>query len=287
MAESDPMREFLNEREIERTARIKAQEEVLASPAYQEQLKFLRQITLDVVQVLELCLTYSGRNEQSAKNSLVVRSTDDFGQSVLAALNLVRDGLINPIKRELRYVIESSVKNLYVDQHVEEGTPLSKLNDRLDFLEAKVGSSIDVLDELSLWAFHPSDAKQFKSEVYDAYRKACAYVHVSRHQIEERLERAEVGKSLGFETAADLRKLSRLMFRVYDMALTLYFHGYGLPMTGDVFIQVLDDLQSWKFHKGKYVSVVSAYFDYKDERNMRKYGESRPWSPDTWPPKRL
>ena len=84
MAESDPMREFLNEREIERTARIKAQEEVLASPAYQEQLKFLRGITLDVVQVLELCLTYSGRNEQSAKNSLVIRSTDDFGQSVVS-----------------------------------------------------------------------------------------------------------------------------------------------------------------------------------------------------------
>ena len=32
MVESDPMREFLNEREIERAARIKAQEEVLASP---------------------------------------------------------------------------------------------------------------------------------------------------------------------------------------------------------------------------------------------------------------
>ena len=55
-----------------------------------------------------------------------------------------------------------------------------------------MGSSIDVLDELSLWAFHPSDEKQFKSEVYDAYRKACAYVvHESRDQVEERLERAE------------------------------------------------------------------------------------------------
>ena len=65
------------------------------------------------------------------------------------------------------------------------------------------------------------------------------------------------------------------MFRVYDMALTLYFHGYGLPMTGDIIIQVLDDLPPWKFHKGKSVSVVSAYFDYKHERNIRKHGESR------------
>ena len=26
---------------------------------------------------------------------------------------------------------------------------------------------------------------------------------------------------------------------------------------------VLDDLRSWKFHKGKYVSIVSAYFEYR------------------------
>lgn len=44
MADSDPMREFLNQREIERAARIRAQEEVLTSPAYQEQLKRLRGI---------------------------------------------------------------------------------------------------------------------------------------------------------------------------------------------------------------------------------------------------
>jgi len=40
------------------------------------------------------------------------------------------------------------------------------------------------------------------------YRKACAYVNVSRHQIEERLERSEEGKSQGFETAAiDRRRI--------------------------------------------------------------------------------
>ena len=110
---------------------------------------------------------------------------------------------------------------------------------------------------------------------------------MSRRQIEERLELARKGRSLGFETPEELRKIGRLMFRTYDIALALYFHGYGLSMSGDIFIEVLDDLPEWKFHRGKYVEVVSAYFDYKHERNMRKYGEARPWSPDGWPPKRL
>ena len=110
---------------------------------------------------------------------------------------------------------------------------------------------------------------------------------ISPRQIEERLELDDVGRSVGFQKADDLRKVGRLMFRVYDIALTLFFHGYHLSMTGDVFINGLDDMPDWKFHKGKYVACVSAYFDYKHERNMRKYGESRPWSPEGWPPKRL
>ena len=84
-----------------------------------------------------------------------------------------------------------------------------------------------------------------------------------------------------------MRRIGRLMFRVYDLALALYFHGYSLSLSGDVFINHLDDTPSWKFHKGKYVKLIGLYFDYKHERNMRKYGESRPWSPEGWPPKRL
>lgn len=144
-----------------------------------------------------------------------------------------------------------------------------------------------VREQLKLHLFHPDDAKQFIDELYDAYRECCAYVHVSRRQIEERLQLAENGRSLGFETAEQLRKIGRLMFRVYDMALALYFHGYGASMTGDVFVTVLDDLPSWKFHKGKYVKIVSAYYDYKHERNMRKYGEPRPHDAASWPPRRL
>jgi hypothetical protein len=146
---------------------------------------------------------------------------------------------------------------------------------------------MDVREQLKLDLFHPDDAKEFIHELYSAYRECCAYVPVSRRQIEERLQLAEDGRSLGFETADDLRQIGRLMFRVYDMALVLYFHGYGESMTGDVFLNVLDDRPSWKFHKGKYVKVVSAYYDYKHERNMRKYGEPRPHDFASWPPKRL
>jgi hypothetical protein len=287
MSESDPLREYFEQKQVEYAAKVKDQQELVASPAYQSELKFINRITNDIIFLLRSCLLYSGRAGKYSEHSLTIRSTDDLAQSVLAAWHLVQQGMINPVKRELRYIIESSVKYLYVDQQTKGAENLAKLTERLYFLDAKVNSSIDVRDQLKLQALHRSDAKQFIDELYDIYRDCCAYIHVSRRQIEERLDLAEKGRGLGFETAEDLRKIGRLMFRVYDVALTLYFHGYDLSMTGDILIEVLDDLPDWKFHKGKYVRVVSAYFDYKHERNMRKYGESRPWSPEGWPPKRL
>lgn len=288
MVEYDEIRKIIESKQKEEEERRKTHAKLMASQPYQDQVKFIQSFTHDALYLLKACLTYSSRDQDFADNSLVLRSTDDLGQSIVAALALVQEGLINPVRRELRYVIESSIKYLYIDQQPN----LTTIDDRLEFLEKNVSSSknnssIDMRQELKLEAMHPSDASQFMDEIYDAYRNCCAYVHVSRRQIEERLQYNIEGRSLGMETADELRNIGRLMFRVYDMALALYLHGYGLAMTGDVYIQVLDDIEKWKFHKGKYMSVISSYFDYKNERNIRKYGESRPWSPVGWPPKRL
>lgn len=252
------------------------------SPEYSAQMKYIRRFSTDALLLLRLCYFYSTRAQSFAKNSLVVNSTDDLAQSISAGWLLAEDGLINPVKRELRYIIESCIKYLYADQQ----TPGKPIEDRVAFLRS-IDSTIDVRSNLNLGALHIDDAKQFIDELYDTYRDCCAYVHVSPSQVTERLKQAEDGYALKYEKPDDLRKLARLMFRVYDMALTIYFHGYDLSTTGDVFIGVLDEKPTWSFHKGKYVSIVSAYYDYKHERNMRKYGESRPWNPEGWSQKKL
>lgn len=271
-----------DEYEAQKAAHLKSLQELHESPEFTSQLKYIRRFSNDASTLLRLCYGYSARAKEFSENSLVVQSTDDLAQSIMAGWLLAEDGLINPVKRELRYVIESCIKYLYADQQ-KAGEPLQE---RVEFLKT-IGSSIDVRVDLKLPAMHADDAKQFIDELYDAYRECCAYVHVSPSQVNERLKQAERGGALGYETPAELRKLARLMFRVYDMALALYFHGYDLSMTGDVFVAVLDDYEKWSFHKGKYISVVSAYYDYKHERNIRKYGESRPWNPEGWPPKHL
>ncbi len=38
-----------------------------------------------------------------------------------------------------------------------------------------------------------------------------------------------------------LEPINKLIFRAYDMILTLLFHGFGLSMSGDLFLQLFDD----------------------------------------------
>lgn len=268
--------------EAESAAHLQYLKDLHDSPEFHAQLKFIRRFSNDALSLLRMSFGFSASAREFSRDSLVVQSTDDIAQSIMAGWRLAEDGLINPVKRELRYVIESCVKYLYADQQNAN----SPLQARVQFLRT-IDSSIDVRRGLQLDAMHPDDAKKFVDELYDAYRDCCAFVHVSPSQVDERLKRAERGGALGYETPDELRTLGRLMYRVYDMALALYFHGYGLSMAGDMFIRVLDDQEQWSFHKGKYVRLVSAYFDYKTERNIRKHGESRPWDPRGWPPKRL
>jgi hypothetical protein len=204
VSKPDPIAEYYKRQREAHAQRVRAQEELVASEPYQKEVKFINRITDDVIYVLQLCQHYRDLAPEYSDNSLVIQSTVDLAQSVLAAWELSRKGLINPIRRELRYIIESSVKHLYVDQLTYGQRPLMKLEDRLKYIETHLDSSLDARHKLELEGFHPEDAEQFVSELYDAYRACCAYVHVSRSQIDERLELAQKGRSLGFESPEEM-----------------------------------------------------------------------------------
>ncbi len=257
-------------------------EEMHDSVDFKSQKKYFMRLTMDASNALRTAYSYGIIAQSFSMNSLAIQSTDDLDQSIMACSFLFDQGLINPIKRELRYLIESSVKYLYIDQKSEGST----LENKLTLLDG-MNSSIDVRSDVHLDAFHKEDAKLFINELYDTYRQCCAYIHVSPKQVKERLAQRDRGGALGYETTAELRSLNKLVFRTYDIVLALYFHAYSLPLSGDLFINYLDGIEKWSFHKGKYMSIFSAYFDYKHERNMKKYGKSKSWDFENWPPKRL
>ena len=242
--------------------RVAAHAELRASGPFQAEIRTLNALTADFTGALQAASLATTRHKPF-ENLLAWRFLDDAVESAIAVHGNALNGLHNPARRELRYCVESAVKNLYVDQQFEMD---ASVEERLAFLETEVKrSSIDAVDEAKL-TFFWDDKKPFVDDVKSVYGDLCGYVHVSRRQLEERLRLALKERNWGFETTDELRRLNALISRTYDILLVFMFHGLGAQLTGDVFTQVLDD-RKWRFHRTKWVKQVSTSFAYKAERH--------------------
>jgi hypothetical protein len=177
--------------------------------------------------------------------------------------------VLNVTRRELRYILETVCTHYYVDSKQFD----KSLEERVSFLHF-LGRQpkIDLLTEIDFMAFSEQQRKDFGDDISQLYSLLCEFVHPSAQQLEERIRKREAGRFSGFEGVEDLRRLNRDIFRTLDIVLAVYLHALSLPLAGDIFIQLLDDDQNWKFHKGRWCSVISHYFDYKHERQTKPTG---------------
>ncbi|OOQ58295.1 hypothetical protein [Mucilaginibacter pedocola] len=223
--------------------------EVFESKSYQDEIKYLKKITLHFAETLRSISIYSTRARHIYDNFLTIHVIDELNESALGILTLVENGIHNIPKRELRYLIELITKYVIID-YEKMG---AGLEDKLDHLRNGIpNSSIEVIDRYST-PFPPPEQQQFRDEVKDFFYKACAYVHPSRKQLDEQLKNRQNGNTIGFESTAMLTAVNKLIFRAYDMILVMIFHGFGPSMSKDVFEVLLDEDKKWAFHKGKYV----------------------------------
>lgn len=236
--------------------------QVLESQEYKQGFQYLDSITDDFILATNLIALYSIRAPDIYENFLGIFIIDEISESLVAINNLAKLGAYNQIKRELRYLIELTTKCVVVD-HEMMG---KSMDDKLaHFYKNIPNSSIEPIDRCSP-IFDPVLNETFTIEVKDFFYKACAYIHPSKTQIEERIKNYDKGNTIGFDTAKMVTSCNTLIFRALDMILVLLFHSFGESMTGDLFIHAFDLNQKWKFHKGKYTKEYSKLFDYKHER---------------------
>lgn len=242
------------------------EEQVIQSKQYQDQIKFLDTITSDTIQTIGTIALYSTRAKHIYDDCLTIRCFDDLLQSVLGIRDLVKSGIHNMTKREIRYLLEMTTKYLIVDQE-KMGEPLGV---KAQYLKDNIlNSSINVITRL-VTPFNAKLDRQLKSEVCKIFYESCAYVHPSKEQLDEQIANYSQGIYSGFETAEMLAKVNKLLFRTYDIILTMLFTGFGQSMSGDIIVGIYDDIPKWKFHKGRYIKEFSKFYDYKHERQSKK-----------------
>jgi len=243
--------------------RIREWEAASASERYVAQLKVTDRITgsfIEGVRSANLVFT----RYPDAENWLLHRFMDDFIESAVAIRALAAQGVFNVGRRELRYLVEAAVKHVYVDQQLPGG---ASLQDRLVFLGDNAGvprSSVDPVDRVTVRML--KEPNHLTGAVHSAFGALSGYTHLSKKQLDERLQRASRGEFSGFENAGTLEAFNQLLFRTYDVVLALIFEGIGPSFVGDLFIHVFDEQPRWRFHKGQLVGEMSRFFDYKSER---------------------
>ena len=245
-------------------ADVAAHATVRTSKRYQDAQTHLGRLLADFALTLRLSALAFTRYPH-ARQWIQQANVDDVLETVVAIPLLVEQGIFNSARRELRYLLESLVKLVYVDQQLPGEAPLQ---DRVAFLADQVPrSSIDPIDQLTLRLLPDPDA--FRSAVKQAFGALSGYGHPSRLQIEERLRRAARGEFSGFEGPKVVEAFTRLASQTLDLAVVLICEGIGPDFTGDLYVQLFDDYPRWSFHRTKFAAQVSAHFDYKLERQQR------------------
>ena len=90
--------------------------DVFDSEQFAKELKFLSSFSWDIIQTIRIISLYSTRAKNIYDEFLSMKSSDDLLQSIVGIRELINNGIHNPAKRELRYLIEMSAKYLVIDQ---------------------------------------------------------------------------------------------------------------------------------------------------------------------------
>lgn len=247
---------------------IERHEKLRAEAPYQEQLKRLDALTFGFINTIRVCWFASTRDPENPR-CLFWRFIDDLLASAMAIALLVRQGVDRPARRELRFILELVIRNLYVDTvFASRETPLET---RLAYVEHRLEQKdIQLLAELN-WNLI-DDAERFEAVTKRLYGELSTYTHPSHVQMASRLDQAERGAYLGFETSVELSAFNDLLERTYDVILVYVFEALGPSSTGDVFINVIDELPDWPFAATAFLSAISASYDYKHERQSKEAG---------------
>jgi hypothetical protein len=259
----DPILEGLAAR---RQALIEAHAAVRSSERYKASISRIDRISQDFIETLRLAWFFAQRDPKSS-DMVFWRFTDDLMASGVAIWQMVTDGIDSIARRELRFMLELAIRNVYVDRVL--ASPETPLETRMALIDRKVEGDVNLLKDLPINTYW-SDPRPFEKEVRNRlYGSLSAYVHPSHDQLQRRLELADRGVFLGFETADEISDFADLLLRVYDVVLVLVFLALGPSSTGDLFTLHADPDPEWSFWQSRFVPEVSTHFDYKVERKAK------------------
>jgi hypothetical protein len=208
----------------------------------------------------------AGRDPRYLDTHMLSYAAQDYIQSAIALPMLVREGIHNVCRRELRFILEMSIKICRIQQQdcgADIATKLTTLGATFDT------TNISIQKQLALTLLPESERPLFHQEVGRLYGETSEYVHWTSAQIIERIGLVDEGKTAGFESPADVEALTGLMARGLAASLVLIFHSVPAYVAGDFLVEPDGSSMNWPFSSSRFIAHMDEHFDYKHERQER------------------
>lgn len=188
---------------------------------------------------------------------------DDILQSLVAIKMLLTEGIRNTCRRELRYLLELSMKACLVSQKYSNDDFEKQLSTYNKLIKS---TNISNIDYINFHFFDDEYRKDFISEFKQTYGILCNYVHSTPLQMEERITLNNIGRTIGLEGKTELFELNNEMEKVFSHIVVLCCHAIPIWYVGDWMVEKNGDTINSYFQKSKFFAQIDKYFDYKCER---------------------
>jgi hypothetical protein len=189
---------------------------------------------------------------------------------------LIREGIHNVCRRELRFILEMSIKTCFVQQKQYNVDIATKLNSFKSILDS---ANISFRKQLDLSLIPEAERVSFDQEVGRLYGETSRYIHMTQSQILERIELVDQNRTSGKEGPDEIESLNRLIGRGLACSLVLLLHSVPDYVAGDLLVEPDGKSLKWFFAQSRFIALIDEQFDYKAERqaNLKEVRKAR-WS---------
>lgn len=215
---------------------------------------------------LQFAIMDTARDPGYIDNHLLSYTSQDYLQSTIALPLLIQEGIHNVCKRELRFILEMSIKLCSVQQQQYSSDVATKLNTLKATLDS---TNISMQKQLDLHLLPKTELPAFYQEVGRIYGETSGYVHLSQDQILERVAMVDQGRTSGNENAADVEALNKLIARGLACSFVFLVHSVPNYVAGDLLVQNDGASLDWYFLQSRFIAHMDEQFDCKHERQSR------------------
>ena len=201
---SDPLAETMRSIRKERQRRSDEHAALRASDAYQGAMRQVDRYIFDYgvgINAIELMAT---RNPAYFDDLISLRIKPHLVQSMIAASHMIQEGLHDPARREMRFLVEAAVKALWLDQgspplRGDQGAgpvlPPMTVAEKVAALDGLGRERFDqVVESLRFGMLDAAAGDQFRQTAKSLYGTLSTTTHVSSRNVERDLANFDKGK---------------------------------------------------------------------------------------------